>query len=40
MKKLLATLGTIIISGSGISGIVGNAPSPKKIIFIINKQIV
>lgn len=30
MKKLLATLGTITIAGSGISGIVGNAPTSAK----------
>ncbi len=30
MKKLLGILGTITIAGSGISGIVGNAPAPAK----------
>ncbi|WP_375315719.1 hypothetical protein [Spiroplasma endosymbiont of Tipula paludosa] len=28
MKKLLGFLGTITIAGSGMSGIVGNAPAP------------
>ncbi|WP_375315314.1 hypothetical protein [Spiroplasma endosymbiont of Tipula paludosa] len=30
MKKLLGILGTITITGSGMSGIVGNAPAPAK----------
>lgn len=31
MKKLLATLGTITIAGTGISGVVGNAPVSMKV---------
>lgn len=30
MKKLLSILGTITIAGSGIAGLVGNAPAPEK----------
>ncbi len=29
MKKILGFLGTITIAGSGMAGLVGNAPAPK-----------
>ncbi len=31
MKKLLGILGTITIAGSGMAGLVGNAPAKKEI---------
>ncbi|WP_338981747.1 hypothetical protein [Spiroplasma endosymbiont of Eupeodes luniger] len=33
MKKLLGILGTITIAGSGIAGLVGNAPAKNNIVY-------